>query len=149
MLSLPNMLHMMQYWQSIRQSVGLALIRQAGKQKKPCTSIQLGILIFLCKRMMERRKSCILTSPSAISWARFLSWRLHHFIWFRQYHILPCWWRQQVLEKCCYTSCRPHGMKSQNTVIFTVTTKIASDFIKIILLLSFMIHFDSLVCCMK
>jgi hypothetical protein len=55
--------------------------------------------------------------------------------------------RQLVLELCCYTSSRPHGMKSQNTGIFTLTTKIASDFIKIILCLCVMIHFDS--CCVK
>jgi len=44
---------------------------------------------------------------------------------------------------------RPHGLESQKTVVFTVTKKIASDFIKIILLLSFMMHFDFVLCCMK
>jgi hypothetical protein len=33
MLSLPAMLHMMQYWQSMRQSVGMELVCEAGKQK--------------------------------------------------------------------------------------------------------------------
>ena len=59
--------------------------------------------------------------------------RLHDFIWFGKYHFLPWWWRQQVLERCCYTSSRPHGMKSQKTVIFTVTKKIALDSIEVIL----------------
>jgi len=43
----------------------------------------------------------------------------------------------------------PHGMKSHITIIFTFNNMIALDFIKITLLLSFMIHLDSLLCCMK
>ena len=116
-------------------------------EKMPYTSMQLVILVVLCKRMMKRRKSCILASPSAISWARLLSWILHHFISFGKYHFVPWWWRQQVLEKC--TSSRTHGMKSQTNVIFTFKNMFSSDFIKITLLLSFMIHFDILLCCMK
>ena len=83
------------------------------------------------------------------SWARFCTEDCDHFIWFEKYHFLFWWWRQEVLEKCWYTSSRPYGMKSQNIVIFTVTTTIASDFTKIILLLMFMFHFDSLLCCIK
>jgi len=42
--------HTMQYRQSIRRSLWLALMCQGGNQKKkpPYTSIQLGILILLC-----------------------------------------------------------------------------------------------------
>ena len=53
MLSLLVTPHTMQYRQSIRQSVWLALTCQSGNKKKPpYTSIQLVILILLCERMM-------------------------------------------------------------------------------------------------
>jgi hypothetical protein len=36
-----------------------------------------------------------------------------------KYHFLPWWSRQQVLENC--SSSRPHSVKSQKTLIFSVT----------------------------
>jgi hypothetical protein len=59
----------------------------------------------------------------------------------------PLMMEEQFLEKC--NSSRPHGIKSQIMVIFTFNNMIALDFLKITLLLTFIIHSDSLFCCMK
>jgi len=128
-LSLLAMPHTMQYWQSIRPSVGLAVIFQGGKQKKPLykyTARHIDIAVW--ENDVKKKVLRIdFTLCHLMSKASILKTAPLYVVWEISFPSLMM--EEQFLQKC--TSSRPHGIQSQIMVIFTFNNVIALDFLKI------------------